>query len=97
MALLRHADCIERCPLSRITRKTFAQAEFFRVWPICDIGRSTSCACQVPFPARHPLKSPEPVLSMKKCSRRPREGADFILKTKTRTARCERLSVFHRA
>jgi hypothetical protein len=31
LARLRHADCIERCPLSRVTRKTFAQTEFFRV------------------------------------------------------------------
>jgi hypothetical protein len=31
LALLRHADCIEQCPLSGITRKTFAQAEFFSV------------------------------------------------------------------
>jgi hypothetical protein len=29
LALLRHANCIERCPLSGVTRKTFAQAEFF--------------------------------------------------------------------
>jgi len=29
LARLRHADCIERCPLSRVTRKTCAHAEFF--------------------------------------------------------------------
>jgi hypothetical protein len=29
MAPLRHANCIERCPLSGVTRKTFAQTEFF--------------------------------------------------------------------
>ena len=28
-ALLRHADCIKSCPLWSVTRKTFAQAEFF--------------------------------------------------------------------
>jgi hypothetical protein len=27
----RHADCIERCPLSGVTRKTFAHTEFFSV------------------------------------------------------------------
>jgi hypothetical protein len=32
-ALLRHADCIEQYPLLRVARKTFAQAEFFRVRP----------------------------------------------------------------
>jgi hypothetical protein len=31
LALLRHAECIEQCPLSGVTRKTFAQAEFFSV------------------------------------------------------------------
>jgi hypothetical protein len=31
MAPLRHADCIEQCALSGVTRKTFAQAEFFSV------------------------------------------------------------------
>jgi hypothetical protein len=31
LAPLRHADCIEQCPLSGVTRKTFAQAEFFSV------------------------------------------------------------------
>jgi hypothetical protein len=30
LALLRHADFIERCPFSKVLRKTFAQAEFFR-------------------------------------------------------------------
>jgi hypothetical protein len=29
LARLRHANCIERCPLSGVTRKTFAHAEFF--------------------------------------------------------------------
>ena len=29
MARLRHANCIERCPLSEVTRKTCAHAEFF--------------------------------------------------------------------
>src|SRR6266436_7086942 len=28
---LRHADCIERCPLSGVTRKIFARTEFFSV------------------------------------------------------------------
>src|SRR5713226_7131156 len=37
-ALLRHADCMERCPLSRVTRKTFARTEFFRVWHIWHAG-----------------------------------------------------------
>src|SRR5712671_2593339 len=32
LAPLRHADCIERCPLSGVTRKTFAHTEFFSVW-----------------------------------------------------------------
>ncbi|MGB6396992.1 MAG: hypothetical protein WBF73_15105 [Bradyrhizobium sp.] len=32
-ARLRHANCIERCPLSGVTRKTFAQIEFFRLDP----------------------------------------------------------------
>jgi hypothetical protein len=27
----RHADCIEQCPLSGVTRKTFTQAEYFSV------------------------------------------------------------------
>src|SRR3984893_466744 len=27
----RHADCIGRCPLSGVTRKTFAHIEFFSV------------------------------------------------------------------
>jgi hypothetical protein len=31
MALLRHADCVERCPLLGVTRKTFAHTEFFSV------------------------------------------------------------------
>jgi len=31
LAPLRHADCIEECPLSGVTRKTFAHAEFFSV------------------------------------------------------------------
>src|ERR1700737_741399 len=31
VAPLRHADGIEQCPLSGVTRKTFAQAEFFLV------------------------------------------------------------------
>jgi hypothetical protein len=31
VAPLRHADCIEQCPLSGVTRKTFAHAEFFSV------------------------------------------------------------------
>src|SRR5882672_12199386 len=26
---LRHANCIEQCPLSGVTRKTFARSEFF--------------------------------------------------------------------
>src|SRR5712664_3126794 len=29
--LLRHADCVERCPLLGVTRKTFAHTEFFSV------------------------------------------------------------------
>ena len=29
--LLRYANCIERCPLSEVTRKTCAHAEFFSV------------------------------------------------------------------
>src|SRR5712664_4207546 len=35
LAPLRHADCIERCPLSGVTRKTFAHTEFFSV---CRVG-----------------------------------------------------------
>jgi len=31
LAPLRHADCIKECPLSGVTRKTFAYAEFFSV------------------------------------------------------------------
>jgi hypothetical protein len=31
LARLRHADCIEQCPLSGVTRKTFARTEFFSV------------------------------------------------------------------
>jgi hypothetical protein len=31
LALLRHADCIGQCPLSGVTRKTFAHIEFFSV------------------------------------------------------------------
>ena len=31
MAPLRHADCVDRCPLSGATRKTFAHTEFFSV------------------------------------------------------------------
>jgi hypothetical protein len=31
VAPLRHADCIEQCPLAGVTRKTFAQTEFFSV------------------------------------------------------------------
>jgi hypothetical protein len=31
LALLRHADCIGRCPLLGVTRKTFAHTEFFSV------------------------------------------------------------------
>jgi len=31
LAPLRHADCIEQCPLSGVTRKTFAHTEFFSV------------------------------------------------------------------
>jgi hypothetical protein len=31
LAPLRHADSIEQCPLSGVTRKTFAHAEFFSV------------------------------------------------------------------
>jgi hypothetical protein len=31
MAPLRHADRIEQCPLSGVTRKTFAHTEFFSV------------------------------------------------------------------
>jgi hypothetical protein len=31
LARLRHADRIEQCPLSGLTRKTFAQPEFFSV------------------------------------------------------------------
>jgi hypothetical protein len=31
LARLRHADCIERCPLSGVTQKTCAHAEFFSV------------------------------------------------------------------
>src|SRR6267378_5707437 len=29
MAPLRYADCVERCPLLGVTRKTFAHTEFF--------------------------------------------------------------------
>jgi hypothetical protein len=29
VARLRHADCIEQCPLSEVTRKTCAHVEFF--------------------------------------------------------------------
>jgi hypothetical protein len=28
---LKHSDCIEQCPLSGVTRKTFARSEFFSV------------------------------------------------------------------
>src|SRR5882762_6183648 len=28
LAPLRHADCVEQCPLSGVTRKTFAHTEF---------------------------------------------------------------------
>jgi hypothetical protein len=31
LALLRHVDCVEQCPLSGETRKTFAHAECFSV------------------------------------------------------------------
>jgi len=31
LARLRHADRIEQCPLSGVTRKTFAHIEFFSV------------------------------------------------------------------
>ena len=31
LAPLRHADCIKQCPLSGVTRKTFAHPEFFSV------------------------------------------------------------------
>ena len=31
LARLRHADCIEQCPLSGVTRKTFARTELFSV------------------------------------------------------------------
>ena len=31
LARLRHAGCIEQCPLSGVTRKTFAHTEFFSV------------------------------------------------------------------
>jgi hypothetical protein len=31
LARLRHADCIEQCPLSGVTQKTFAHTEFFSV------------------------------------------------------------------
>jgi hypothetical protein len=31
MAPLRHADCIGQCPLSGVTRKSFAHTEFFSV------------------------------------------------------------------
>jgi hypothetical protein len=31
MALLRHAGCIEQCPLLGATRKTYARTEFFSV------------------------------------------------------------------
>src|SRR6266446_9053796 len=37
LAPLRHADCIEQCPLSGVTRKTFARTEFFSVCAIPDI------------------------------------------------------------
>src|SRR6266436_7890618 len=37
MALLRHADSIERCPFSDVTRKTFAPTEFFS-WSVCAPG-----------------------------------------------------------
>jgi hypothetical protein len=33
LALLRLADCIEQCPLSEATRKTFVQLEFFSFDP----------------------------------------------------------------
>src|SRR5712664_1405577 len=74
--------------------------------PFATSGGAPCCACQVPFPARrsapYPLKSPEPMLSTKKCSNFQEdhfntEGADFIPKTKTCTARCEQLCIFHRA
>ena len=31
LARLRHGDCSAQCPLSGVTRKTFAQTEFFSV------------------------------------------------------------------
>src|SRR6202022_141825 len=39
LAPLRHADCIGQCPLSGVTRKTFAHTEFFSVRPLADIRR----------------------------------------------------------
>src|SRR5258708_5578596 len=37
LAPLRHADCIEQCPLSGATRKTFARMELFRFGPrLCE-------------------------------------------------------------
>jgi hypothetical protein len=33
---LRHADRIERCPLSKVTGKTSAQTEFSRLWSNAD-------------------------------------------------------------
>jgi hypothetical protein len=39
LARLRHANCIERCPLSGVTRKTFARIEFFSVCPTADMPR----------------------------------------------------------
>src|SRR5450631_1306808 len=39
LARLRHADCIEECPLSGATRKTFAHTEFFSV---CEGFRMTA-------------------------------------------------------
>jgi arylsulfatase A-like enzyme len=38
VARLRYADLVEQCPFAGLHRKTFAQAEFFSVWPISDLS-----------------------------------------------------------
>ena len=38
VAPLRHPDCIAQCPLSGLTRKTFAHSEFFSVGPEGDMN-----------------------------------------------------------
>jgi len=42
VSLLGHANCTERCPVSGVTRKTCAHAEFFSVWPDAEV----LCACR---------------------------------------------------